>query len=48
MQIKHFVQDKVCEAGRNKHEENSALLNKRSNKTKATKKQIKEKNNVKQ
>lgn len=43
MQIKYFVQDEVCEAGTNKHEENSALLKKRSNKTKVTTKQIKEK-----
>lgn len=47
MQIKDFVQDKVCKASTNKHEENSALWNKKSNKTKVTKKKIKEKKNEK-
>lgn len=50
MQIKHSVQEKVCEAGTNKHEENSALCKKRSNKTKVykTEKIDKGKKNVKQ
>lgn len=48
MQIKHFVQEKVCEAGTNKHEENSALFKKRSTRTKVTKEIDKGKKNVKQ